>query len=132
MKKKNGFSLFGLLLVIVIVALIAFILIPINTNMNIINDTKKSVARDMVYGYIRAIEYDAAKDMITNQDLLTGNYTTKSGDLYSENTKVLSVSFKGTRPVDGGKVTMDNGRVVKAEFTFGGNSFIYDGNTIKE
>lgn len=53
MKKKNGFSLLGLLLVIVIVALIAFILIPINTNMNIINDTKKSVARDMIYGYIK-------------------------------------------------------------------------------
>ena len=125
MKKKNGFTLIELLAVIVILAIIALIAVPII--MNVINEAKKGAAKDSMYGYVEAIELEVAKSILTNQNLLTGDYTTKTGDLYSGSTKVLSVSFKGNRPEDGGTVTLTNGSVTKAELTFGGHAVTYNG-----
>ena len=129
MKKKNGFTLIELLAVIVILAIIALIAVPII--MNVINEAKKGAAKDSMYGYVEAIELEIAKAMLTDQNLLTGEYTTKTGDLYSGSTKALSVSFKGTKPDDNGTLTLTNGRVTKAELTFGGHSVIYNGTKVE-
>ena len=129
MKKKNGFTLIELLAVIVILAIIALIAVPII--MNVINEAKKGAAKDSMYGYVEAIELEIAKAMLTDQNLLTGEYTTKTGDLYSGSTKALSVSFKGSKPDDNGTVTLTNGRVTKAELTFGGHSVTYNGTKVE-
>ena len=62
MRRKNGFTLIELLAVIVILAIIALIATPIILNM--INDAKKSAAKDSAYGYIEAIEYNNSMSAI--------------------------------------------------------------------
>ena len=54
--KNKGFTLVELLAVIVILAVIALIATPII--LNIVNNAKKSAAKDSAYGYIKAIEYN--------------------------------------------------------------------------
>ena len=66
MKNKKGFTLIELLAVIVILAVIALIATPLI--MNVINDAKKSAARDAGYNVIKAGEMKAATDGIANMN----------------------------------------------------------------
>ena len=129
MKKKNGFTLIELLAVIVILAIIALIGVPII--MNVIHEAKRGAAKDSMYGYVEAIELQVSKELLINpnQDLLTGTYTTQDGDLYFAQNKILSVFFKGTKPSDGGEVTLTSGKVTKAKLNFDGNVVTYDGKS---
>lgn len=127
MKRKSGFTLIELLAVIVILAIIALIAVPII--MNIISEAKKGAAKDSLYGYVKAVELQVSRELLITptQDLLTGTYTTQNGDLYQDGNKVLSVPFKGTKPEDGGEVTLLKGRVSKASLRFNGAMVTYDG-----
>ena len=63
---KKGFTLIELLAVIVILAVIALIVTPLI--MNVINDAKKSAARDAGYSVIKAGELAAATSGIENMN----------------------------------------------------------------
>lgn len=73
-QNKKGFTLIELLAVIVILAIIALIATPIILNM--INDAKKSAAKDSAYGYMKSVDnYIALAAMSTT----TGGTTTPIG-----------------------------------------------------
>ncbi len=73
-QNKKGFTLIELLAVIVILAIIALIATPIILNM--INDAKKSAAKDSAYGYMKSVDnYIALASMSTT----TGGTTTTIG-----------------------------------------------------
>ncbi|MBP3461030.1 MAG: prepilin-type cleavage/methylation domain-containing protein, partial [Bacilli bacterium] len=55
-----------LLAVIVILAIIALIATPIILNM--INDAKKSAAKDSIFGYVEAVENYQTLQMLKNED----------------------------------------------------------------
>ena len=119
--KRKGFTLIELLAVIVILAIIALIATPIILNM--INDAKKSAAKDSAYGYIEAIEYNNSMSAIDNQKyplIESGEVTT------------LNVKVKGTPPTKG-TVTITSGRVTEADLCINNYSVHYDGKeaTIK-
>lgn len=125
MKKQCGFTLLELLAVIVILALIVLIATPII--MNVINDAKEGAAQDSAYGYIKAIEVASVDNMTETISAIEGSYTTKNGDLYQGNTKILGISFKGKKPNDGGTVTLAKGRVTQATLTFDKIKITYNG-----
>ena len=119
--KKKGFTLIELLAVIVILAIIALIATPIILNM--INDAKKSAAKDSAYGYIEAIEYNNSMSAIDSKKyplIESGEVTT------------LDVKVKGTPPTKG-TVTITSGRVTEADLCINNYSVHYDGKeaTIK-
>ena len=132
MKKYNGFTLIELLAVIVILALIALIAVPII--MGVISDSKSGTAKDCVYGYVKAVELDAANQVTELAETMSGTYSTKNGSLYQSTTKVLDVNYKGTTPENGGTVVIKNGHVTSAVLTFDGIKTSYDGSeaTIKK
>ncbi|MBP3461792.1 MAG: prepilin-type N-terminal cleavage/methylation domain-containing protein, partial [Bacilli bacterium] len=66
MNNKKGFTLIELLAVIVILAIIALIATPIILNM--INDAKKSAAKDSIFGYVEAVENYQTLQMLKNED----------------------------------------------------------------
>ena len=125
MKRRNGFTLIELLAVIVVLAVIALIATPIM--IGIIGDAKKGAAKDSMYGYVKAVELSETRKIITIENVMTGTYTTQDGNLYQASTKVLDVNFKGTKPEDGGTVTVTNGQVTSAELTFDGIKVSYNG-----
>lgn len=105
MRRKNGFTLIELLAVIVILAIIALIATPIILNM--INDAKKSAAKDSAYGYIEAIEYQNSMAQLDSKKyslIATGDATTINSQ----------VNAKGTKPTSG-NVTITNGKVIAAD-----------------
>lgn len=123
MGKKTGFTLIELLAVIVILAIIALIATPII--MNVINDAREGAAKDSAYGYLKAVELAVMDEVSVEKNALSGNYKVKDGNLYTSNlaTKVLDVKFKGTKPDDGGSVTLVSGNATKATLTFNGKTF---------
>ena len=117
MNRKKGFTLIELLAVIVILAIIALIATPIILNM--INDAKKSAAKDSAYGYIEAIEYNNSMSAIDSKKyplIESGEVTT------------LDVKVKGTPPTKG-TVTITSGRVTEANLCINNYSVHYDGTT---
>ena len=130
MKRKNGFTLIELLAVIVILTVIALITTPII--LNVINNAKRGASKNSMYGYVQAIELESAKEFLTQKIRLTGTFTTKNGNLYLGNEKVLEVSFKGSKPENGGTVELVSGRVNKAELIFNGHVITYDGSVVGE
>ena len=117
MRRKNGFTLIELLAVIVILAIIALIATPIILNM--INDAKKSAAKDSLYGYIEAIEYNNSMSGIdsTKYPLISAS------DVATINSQV---KVKGTPPTKG-TVTITSGRVTGADLCINNYSVHYDG-----
>ena len=89
-KNKQGFTLIELLAVIVILAVIVLIATPLI--MNVINDAKKSAARDAGYNVIKAGEMKAATDGIANMN---------PPFYYDEDS---NLPMKGTKPT---KFTLD-------------------------
>lgn len=138
-QNKKGFTLIELLAVIVILAIIALIATPIILNM--INDAKKSAAKDSAYGYIDAVEkyitlasmgkdintaYDP-KNLPVNYDNATGaTCTIGSG---SDCSALLSaVKIKGSAP-ESGSFTLKNGQVDSASLEFNGITVTYANGT---
>lgn len=128
MKSKKGFTLIELLAVIVILAVIALIATPII--MNVIKDAKMGAAKDSMYSYVKAVELASTKMLKPDTNLITGPYTTKSGNLVDGVTNILTVDIKGTKPADGaGSIMLYSGRVVMANLEFDGYLVNYDGTT---
>ena len=125
MKRRNGFTLIELLAVIVILAVIALIAVPII--MGVIHESKKGSAKDSMYGYVKAVELAGTRLITVTTGSITGTYTTQDGNLYQGSTKALDVNFKGTKPENGGTVTVTNGQVTSAELTFDGIKVSYNG-----
>ena len=125
MKRRNGFTLIELLAVIVILAVIALIAVPII--MGVIHESKKGSAKDSMYGYVKAVELAGTRIVTATTDSITGTYTTQDGNLYQGSNKILDINFKGTKPENGGTVTVTNGQVTSAELTFDGIKVSYNG-----
>ena len=64
---KKGFTLIELLAVIVILAVIALIAVPII--INIIDDAKKEAAVRSAEGYVRAVNYKIAQEVLNNREV---------------------------------------------------------------
>ena len=64
---KKGFTLIELLAVIVILAIISLIAIPIV--MDIINDSKKEAAKRSADGYVRAVNYKVAQELLKDNEI---------------------------------------------------------------
>ena len=118
MKRKKGFTLIELLAVIVILAIIALIATPIILNM--INDAKKSAAKDSAYGYIEAIEYN---NSMASLELDNGYTKIEGTDL---DVTGLDVKVKGTLPTKG-NITITNGRVTEADLCINNYNVSYNG-----
>lgn len=146
-QNKKGFTLIELLAVIVILAIIALIATPIILNM--INDAKKSAAKDSAYGYIDAVEKYIAlaamgKDINTAYDPqnvpVDGSVCTLSGSTWSGNATdtegrcaklAAAVKVKGSTPEDKSTFTISNGAISTASLVFDGFTVTYDGQTAK-
>ena len=146
-QNKKGFTLIELLAVIVILAIIALIATPIILNM--INDAKKSAAKDSAYGYIDAVDKYIAlaqlgTDISTEYDetLVPASSTTcktEDGKTWtSEGTDAAKcakfvevVKVKGSQPEGGSSFTISNGAVGKASLVFSGFTITYDGKEAK-
>ncbi len=140
-QNKKGFTLIELLAVIVILAIIALIATPIILNM--INDAKKSAAKDSAYGYMKSVDnYIALAAMSTT----TGGTTTPIGKYNPANlpkgydtaqgvtcTKgatdanncaafftAIDSTVKGTRAEDNSTITIANGAVSSATLKMDG------------
>lgn len=140
-QNKKGFTLIELLAVIVILAIIALIATPIILNM--INDAKKSAAKDSAYGYIDAVdkyialaqlgtdistEYDATK-VPADGTVCKKEGTSWTGEKCSD--FVAAVKVKGSQPEDGSSFTISNGAVSSATLVFSGFTIDYDGKEAK-
>ncbi len=116
-KRYQGFTLIELLAVIVILAVIALIATPLI--MNVINDAKKSAARDAGYSVIKAGELKAATSGIEN---------TKPPYHYDENS---NLPMKGTKPT---KFTLDINEEMDTQLRAWINGFCvvknYDNETV--
>ena len=120
MKRNKGFTLIELLAVIVILAIIALIATPII--LNVINDARKSAAKDSAYGYIEAIETQNQLAILDSE-----KYSKiESGDVTNLNSRV---NVKGTKPTSG-TVTIENGKVTSATLTINGYELTYDGDKV--
>ena len=64
---KKGFTLIELLAVIVILAVIALIATPII--INIINDAERNAALQSANGYVRAVNYKIAQEVLNNREV---------------------------------------------------------------
>lgn len=133
MKQNNkGFTLIELLAVIVILAIIALIATPIILNM--INDARKSAAKDSAYAYLDAAETYVAMNAM---------YTTSNGTVATEYSvalpdtsagavacdvanpsgdcgwiTALNATVKGTKP-ESGTITYNAGTITACELVYG-------------
>lgn len=138
-QNKKGFTLIELLAVIVILAIIALIATPIILNM--INDAKKSAAKDSAYGYMKSVEnyvalasmgtdistqYDASKLPANYQTSATATCT-KSGDTTTCDNFLTAVNatVKGSKPSEA-TVTFTNGTVSGATLVIDGYTVVID------
>lgn len=141
MKQNNkGFTLIELLAVIVILAIIALIATPIILNM--INDAKKSAAKDSAYGYIDAVDKYIAlaqlgTEISTEYDVkkipASGTVCSKSGDAWTGDKCadfVAAVKVKGSQPDNGSSFTIANGAVSSATLVFNGFEVTYANNNV--
>ena len=109
--KRKGFTLIELLAVIVVLAIIALIATPIV--MNVIKNANKGAAERSAERYLDAVETAIATDRLENSLIADGTYTIKEdGNLYSGDTKVLTVDVSGDKPEAGSKVVIEKGQVV--------------------
>lgn len=128
-QNKKGFTLIELLAVIVILAIIALIATPIILNM--INDAKKSAAKDSAYGYMKSVDnYIALASMgngISTQydaSKLPEGYNGTSDKTCTKETckdffDAVDATVKGTKPTE---ITMvfNSGSVTSATLKIDG------------
>lgn len=135
MKRKKGFTLIELLAIIVILAIIAVITVPII--LNVIDESKKGVAKDSAYGYKDAVNKYYLERLIDNVDFkLEDNYyfVNEDGNIVSSNYGFMyDINVSGTNPkggffeyennkitdgcltIDDYKVNIENGEVTTVE-----------------
>ena len=101
---KKGFTLIELLAVIVILAVIALIATPVV--MDSLATARKGAAKNAGYGYIEAVEYSVAQQML--------NGTTVAGPITAD-----AVSIKGTKPTSV-SLSLTNGQVTAGYMVFNG------------
>ena len=70
--EKKGFTLIGLLAIIVIFAIIAVITVPII--LGIIDDAKKGASIDFVYGYVEGLNLLNVSKLTKSEEALNGIY----------------------------------------------------------
>lgn len=116
---KKGFTLIELLAVIVILAIIAFIAVPII--LNVIENSRKGAKESSTLGYIDAVEkkYMMAQVNASANKLRPGTYTVAQ-------LSTLGVNIKGDKPDDSSVIVINNkGQVTTAWITFGKDYKIY-------
>ena len=87
-----------------------------------INDARKSAAKDSAYGYIEAVEYNNSMNMI-NKD----KYSKINDGEYSNIEEITSkIKIKGTKPTSG-NITITKGRVASAELCIDKYIITYNG-----
>lgn len=125
-QNKKGFTLIELLAVIVILAIIALIATPIILNM--INDARKSAAKDSAYAYL-----DAAEKYITMYQMASNGvateYSTKpvesACDVKTPSTEcsawinALNATIKGTKP-ESGSITVSGSTITAISLKYKG------------
>ena len=125
-KDEKGFTLIELLAVIIILAIIALIAIPTITG--IIDNSRKSAAKDSAYGFIDAFEKAALSQMLesgSDYELSDGSWSVSgsSATLGSgASQKQLTLDYKGTAPTGTGSITVSNNKVVDVNLTFNGKT----------
>lgn len=113
--RKKGFTLIELLAVIVVLAIIALIATPIV--MNIIGGVQESAAKRSAERYLDAVELAIMTEELDHR-VEDGLYMIQEdGSLCLEgqdcsNEATLEVPVKGNLPVSGGKIAIQNGRIV--------------------
>lgn len=127
--KNKGFTLIELLAVIVILAIIALIATPIILNM--INDAKKSAAKDSAYAYQDAAEKYVVMHQMSSNGVATEysvapvesacNVKTPSSEC-SAWINALNATIKGTKPTSG-TITVSGTTVTLTEVEFNGEKF---------
>lgn len=105
--KRNGFTLIELLAVIVILAVIAVIATPIIVG--IIEDARKSAAKDAAYGVIDALELEYTKSMMSSPYTLPHTWD-----------DVTTVIVSGTAPSAGSATLGADGKFSAASITVNG------------
>lgn len=130
-QNTKGFTLIELLAVIVILAIIALIATPIILNM--IEDARKSAAKDSAYAYLDAAETYIAMNMMYqtsngtvateyNVAPTTGACTITDGASSCAWVTALNATVKGTKP-DSGSIEFANGAVASMSLTYGDYTF---------
>ena len=124
---KRGFTLIELLAVIVILAIIAFIVVPIV--LNIINDARASSNLRSAELYLDAVEYMIANSILNYGVLKDGVYpVTEDGDICKTSLPCtlgnkLKVEVNGKKPASG-EITIKGGTVIEAEIILGDKKII--------
>lgn len=126
MKNKKGFTLIELLAVIVILAIIALIATPVV--LGIIDDARKSAARDSAFGVVSTAKLHFAETLLNTADApayddteaTTGRVFTCDGTACrTTGGTPISLNIDGTVPV--GDLTISNaGVVTSTELKFNG------------
>lgn len=128
-QNKKGFTLIELLAVIVILAIIALIATPIILNM--INDAKKSAAKDSAYAY-----QDAAEKYVVMHQMASNGVATEYSvapvesecDVKTPSTEcsawinALNSTIKGSKP-EAGKISVSGTTVELKSVKFSGYEF---------
>lgn len=128
-QNKKGFTLIELLAVIVILAIIALIATPIILNM--INDAKKSAAKDSAYAY-----QDAAEKYVVMHQMASNGVATEYSvapvesacDVKTPSSEcsawinALNATVKGTKPTSG-TITVNGTTVELTNVEFNGETF---------
>lgn len=128
-QNKKGFTLIELLAVIVILAIIALIATPIILNM--INDAKKSAAKDSAYAY-----QDAAEKYVVMHQMASNGVATEYSvapvesacDVKTPSSEcsawinALNATIKGTKPTSG-TITVSGTTVTLTNVEFNGETF---------
>lgn len=129
-QNKKGFTLIELLAVIVILAIIALIATPIILNM--INDAKKSAAKDSAYAY-----QDAAEKYVVMHQMASNGVATEYSVAPAEEAcdvtatgetacgkwiTALNATVKGTKPTSG-TITVSGTTVELKNVEFNGETF---------
>ena len=129
-QNKKGFTLIELLAVIVILAIIALIATPIILNM--INDAKKSAAKDSAYAY-----QDAAEKYVVMHQMASNGVATEYSVAPAEEAcdvtatgetacgkwiAALNSTIKGTKPTSG-TITVSGTTVTLTNVEFNGERF---------
>lgn len=141
-KNQKGFTLIELLAVIIILAIIALIAVPTITS--IIENSRKSAAKDSAYAYADAVEKSVIENMLdgpTDYSLPDGTYrvidevgslctsaisNATVGNCVSNGGVLLQPSVKGDLPATGGTITVSNNQVTGVNLTI--NGIIVTGN----
>ena len=113
---KKGFTLIELLAVIVILAVIAVIAVPII--MNIIEDSKREAAIASANGYVRAVNYKIAQEVLNNREVdETVDYVIGENELAVTGNNMEDIT---------GSYALSNSRVLWAGLCINGYSIDYN------